>query len=155
MRSEFRIRLAGRSDEAFVLETTGRLATFGPPPWRTPDELVEGERRTLRAFFAAPAPGTELLIAEAERALGFVYLETQIDYFTQERHGHIGVIAVSDAAEGRGVGRALMDAAAAWAHANGFTRLTLNVFGGNTRARELYERAGFRKETIRYVRMLR
>jgi ribosomal protein S18 acetylase RimI-like enzyme len=155
MRSDVRIRQARRSDEAFILATASRLAAFGLPAWRTPDELVEGERRTLRAFFASAPAGAELLIAEADdgaRALGFVYLETQIDYFTLERHGHMGIIAVSEAAEGQGVGRALMEAAEAWAHQRGFDRLTLNVFHGNSRARQLYERAGFEPETVRYVR---
>lgn len=154
MGSDVRIRPASRSDAAFVLATTGRLGDFGPPPWRTADELVEGERRTLRAFFVTPPPDAELLVAERARPLGFAYLETQIDYFTHERHGHVGIIAVSEEAEGQGVAHALMDAAESWAHERGFRRLTLNVFEGNVRARRLYERAGFRAETLRYVRML-
>jgi len=164
MRSDVRIRPARGSDEKFILATASRLATFGVPAWRTPDELVESERRTLRAFFASPAPGAELLVAErgtdatsahgpqSGGPLGFVYVETQIDYFTLERHGHIGIIAVDESAEGQGVGRALMDAAAGWARERGFHRLTLNVFQGNARARRLYERAGFEPETVRYVR---
>lgn len=153
MRGAVRIRSARSSDEAFVLATVARLATFGPPAWRPADEIVEGERRTLRAFFAAPPPEAELLIAEHDRATGFIYLESLVDYFTQERHGHVGMIAVSEEAEGAGVGRALMDAAESWARARGFRRLTLNVFEANVRARQLYERAGFRAETLRYVRM--
>jgi GNAT superfamily N-acetyltransferase len=158
MRREVRIRHARPEDEPFVLDTSARLAAFGPPAWRTAAELVEGERRTLRAYFASPPPGAALLVAEADDdggPLGFVYLESQIDYFTQERHGHVGIIAVSAAAEGSGAGRTLMTAAEDWARAQGFARLTLNVFDGNDRARRLYERAGFLPETIRYTRMLR
>ena len=152
MRSDVRIRPADRSDEAFVHRTTARLAAFGPPAWRTPDEIVEAERRTLRAFFSEPATDTALLIAESDTPLGFVYLETQVDYFTGERHGHVGIIAVDDVAEGRGIGKALLEAAGSWARTNGFRQLTLNVFAGNERARRLYERAGFEPETLRYVR---
>ena len=151
MRSDVRIRPANRSDEAFVHRTTGRLAAFGPPAWRTPDEIVEAERRTLRAFFIESPTDTALLIAESGTPLGFVYLETQVDYFTGERHGHVGIIAVDDVAEGRGIGKALLEAAGSWARTRGFRRLTLNVFAGNERARRLYEHAGFEPETLRYV----
>ena len=70
MRSDVRIRPANRSDEAFVHRTTGRLAAFGPPAWRTPDEIVEAERRTLRAFFIESPTDTALLIAESNSPLG-------------------------------------------------------------------------------------
>jgi ribosomal protein S18 acetylase RimI-like enzyme len=152
MRSDVRIRPATGSDQAFVHNVTDRLIAFGPPSWRTPEEIVEAERRTLNAFFIDPPRDTALLIAENDTRLGFIYLETQIDYFTGERHGHVGIIAVDDAAEGKGVGRALLDTAASWARARGFRRLTLNVFAGNERARRVYERAGFQPETLRYVR---
>ena len=59
-----RVRPARGADRAFVLETAARLADFGPPVWRTAEELVEGEARTLRDFFESPDDGTGLLIAE-------------------------------------------------------------------------------------------
>jgi ribosomal protein S18 acetylase RimI-like enzyme len=47
-----------------------------------------------------------------------------------------------------GVGRALIDAAAAEASARGARRLTLRVLGSNTGARRLYESAGFVVEGV-------
>ena len=152
MASGIRIRPATESDQAFVNRTSRRLADFGPPDWRTANEVVEAERRTLDIFFTDAPAHSALLIAESDTPLGFVYLETLTDYFTGERHGHVGIIAVDDVAEGQGVGRALLDAAASWARMHGHRRLTLNVFEGNVRARRLYEHAGFAPETIRYVR---
>ena len=64
------------------------------------------------------------------------------------------MIAVSDAAEGHGVGGALMRAAEAWTRAQGYSRLTLNVFEGNERARGVYARFGYRIETLRCVKIL-
>jgi GNAT superfamily N-acetyltransferase len=94
-------------------------------------------------------------VAEQDgRPAGFAFLEHATDYFSGARHGHLGMIAVAADSEGHGVGRALMDAAEAWARAQGYARLTLNVFEGNTRARRAYERAGFAVETIRYVKEL-
>ena len=154
MRSDVRIRPATHADQAFVEEVAGRLASFTPPEWRTEKEIVDAERRTLRAFFAHPEPEAALLIAEIGAPLGFAYLEPLTDYFTGERHAHLGIIAVRDQAEGQGVGRALLEAAASWARERGFRRLTLNVFAGNARARGVYERAGFLPETLRYVRAI-
>ena len=58
----------------------------------------------------------------------------------------------SEAAEGKGVGSALLDAVrVAWAQATGSDRLTLSALVTNARARALYERKGFGGEYIRYV----
>ena len=138
-----------------MLQTAARLAAFGPPPWRTAEELVEGEARTLRDFFETPDDGSRLLIAESgDRRLGFALLEELRDYFTLERHGHVGILAVAQEVEGTGVGRALMHAAETWARDRGYQTLTLNVFSGNTHARDVYEHLGFAQDTIKYVKML-
>ena len=82
------------------------------------------------------------------------YLEQVQDYFTLESHGHIGLIAVAEEAEGLGVAAALMREADAWAIGRGYAKLTLSVFEDNTRARQLYEHFGFRPDTIRYLKLL-
>jgi GNAT superfamily N-acetyltransferase len=148
------VRPARDDDRQFVLETVKRLSAFGPPPWRSGDEIVEGESRTLRAFFDAPDPACRLLIAEAEVLLGFAFVEEVQDYFTLVRHGHVGILAVSDAAEGRGASRALIHAAEAWSRERGHRVLTLNVFEGNRHARDVYEHLGFVPETIKYVKRI-
>jgi GNAT superfamily N-acetyltransferase len=154
----FTIRLATAADRAFVLEAAKRLAAFGPPSWRTSAEIVSAEVRSLERFFATPAPGAHLLVAEDEdgsRArAGFVYLEVLQDYFTGEPHGHVAILAVTAAAEGRGAAAALMRAAEDWARAEGFGRLTLNAFDGNVRARRMYEHLGYRAELVRYVKLI-
>jgi GNAT superfamily N-acetyltransferase len=150
-----RVRPARGADRAFVLDTAARLADFGPPAWRSPEELVEGEARTLRDFFESPDDGSTLLIAEAgERRVGFALVEELRDYFTLERHGHVGILAVTAGAEGRGVGGALLRAAEAWARDRGFRTLTLNVFSGNRHARAVYEHMGFEEDTVKYVKQI-
>ena len=149
------IRAARQEDRGFVLAATARLSAFGVPHGRTAPEIVEGEARTLRAYFDAAAPPETLLIAEHDEApSGFVFLEEHEDYFTRAVHGHIGVLIVAEGAEGRGVGAALIAAADAWARARGYATLTLNVFDGNRRARTLYERCGFQADTIKYRKAL-
>jgi GNAT superfamily N-acetyltransferase len=151
-----RIRPALPSDRAFVRAAADRLAAFGPPPWRPKEDVVDGERRTLEAFFAAPPAGSALLIAESEEGgpLGFTYLEQVQDYFTLEAHGHVGILVVTRAAEGTGVGRALLQAAEDWARERGYRTLALNVFEGNRGARAVYEHLGYVPETLRYIKVL-
>jgi GNAT superfamily N-acetyltransferase len=151
-----KIRPAVTGDRSFVLAAAQRLASFDPPPWRPPQEIVEGERRTLRAFFEAPPEGSSLLIAESDDGdgLGFVYLERLHDYFTLAPHGHIGILIVSEAAAGKGVGRALMRASEEWARAQGYPKITLTVFERNRPARAVYDHLGYTAETLRYVKVL-
>jgi GNAT superfamily N-acetyltransferase len=150
-----RVRAARGADQDFVLETAARLAAFGPPPWRTEEELVEGETRTLRDVFESPDDGSRLLIAESgDRRLGFALLEELRDYFTLERHGHVGILAVTEDAEGKGAGGALMRAAEAWGRQRGYRTLTLNVFSTNEHARGFYEHLGFVEDIVKYVKVL-
>jgi GNAT superfamily N-acetyltransferase len=151
-----RIRQGTAADRDFVIETARRFAAFGPPAWRSAQEVVEGEVRCLDDFFDGRLKGPALLIAEEEGdvSLGFAFLEPAVDYFSGEKHAHLGMIAVTAEAEGRGAGAALMRAAEEWTRASGYTKLTLNVFEGNQRARQVYERFGYQVETLRYVKIL-
>lgn len=149
------VRAGAAADRDFVIDTARRFAAFGPPPWRSALEVVSGEVRCLDDFFEGRLKGPVLLIAhDAIVPLGFVFLEPAIDYFSGDPHGHVGMIAVSAAAEGRGAAAVLMRAAEDWARASGYSKLTLNVFEGNRRARQVYERFGYQVETVRYVKLL-
>jgi RimJ/RimL family protein N-acetyltransferase len=150
------IRAAVADDRERVLALAERLAAFGPPPWRPPDDITEGERRTLRRFFDGGGPATStLLVAEQDGSVaGFAYLEQLQDYFTLEHHGHVGILAVAQEAEGRGVGAALLRAAESWGLSRRYRMLTLSVFEENARARRIYERFGFQTDTIRYLKPL-
>ena len=149
------VRAATPEDRAFVTAAARRLADFSVPPWRTGDEIVAGEVRTLEGFFAAPAEGSALLVAEsAGVALGFAYLEVLADYFSRRKHGHVGILAVAREAEGGGAAGALMRAAETWARSRDYGTLTLNVFEANRHARDVYEHLGFVAETLRYRKRL-
>ncbi len=149
------VRSVRADDREFVLSATARLSAFGAPRGRTREEIVDGEIRALKVFFDRPDPPETLLVAEAAgRRAGFVFLEEKEDYFTGERHGHIGILAVSAEAEGRGAGGALVRAAEAWARGRSYARLTLNVFDGNQHAREVYEHLGFLPDTVKYLKIL-
>jgi GNAT superfamily N-acetyltransferase len=140
-----------------VLELCHRLAEGFPlPAWRRPDEIARSEQAALEEFFASPPDDAAVLVAEdaAGTPLGFVYLVVLTDYFRQEPHAHVSILAVHGSAEGRGVGRALLEASDGWARQRGYRAITLNVFDANTRARALYGRMGYGPETLRYYKPL-
>lgn len=151
------VREARPEDQPFVLAAAERLGGGFPlPPWRSPQEIVAAEARTLHGFMTSGDAGSKLLVADDAhgKSLGFIFLEIEEDYFTQARHGHVGMLAVAEAAEGQGAGRVLMAAAEAWGREQGFTKLTLNVFETNHHARKVYEHLGYSAETLRYVKPL-
>ncbi|HEX7368830.1 MAG TPA: GNAT family N-acetyltransferase, partial [Rhodanobacteraceae bacterium] len=68
---------------------------------------------------------------------------------------HISDLAVAPGHDGQGIGRALLDHAAAWAKSNECKLLTLSVFPGNARARALYARSGFSDDLVRMAKPLK
>ena len=157
MRHSFTIRPATSRDEAAVLALVPRLRAFqSSQTLREPQALDAGEQRTLRRFFAENPAGAFLWVAEDEGAVvGMAYANQATDYFTQESHGHLGILAVVEHAEGRGIGKALLVTVEQWSRDAGFRFLSLNVFADNTRALAVYEKAEYRADFVRYVKQLR
>ena len=87
--------------------------------------------------------------------MGFVHVETETDYFTGKKQGRISDLAVAKPYEARGVGLRLLEAAEDWAREQGYDLLSLIVFAGNTRARQLYDTYGFTPEVLKYVKPIR
>lgn len=152
----FTVRPATSRDEAAVLALVPRLRAFQPATFRPPEALDAGEQRTLRRFFDGNPAGALLWVAdEAGAVVGMAYAERATDYFTQETHGHLGIIAVAEHAQGHGVGRALLDTVEHWSRDAGFRFLSLNVLADNARAIAVYEKSAYRADFVRYVKQLR
>jgi len=149
------IRPAEPRDRRVTLALADRLPAFGPTT-RSAPEIASRERRALADAFGNLASGSSLLVADHPKlgVVGVVLLETRRDYFTDEAHGHVAILAVAQEAEGQGVGRALLAAADAWGRQQGFRRLTLAVFADNARAKELYLRQGWRAELETHFKTL-
>ena len=149
------IRVASTPDAPAILTLADRLPAFGPAT-RTSAEIANRERVALADALLRPYPGSRLLVAEEppQGILGVMLLETRRDYFTDQSHGYVSILAVASEAEGRGIGRALLTAAEDWGTANGFTKLTLAVFADNRRAKTFYERQGWRPELETWYKRL-
>ena len=93
----FTIRPAISRDQDAVLALVPRLRAFeSSQTLREPEALDAGEQRTLRQFFAEHPAGCLLWVAEDRGAVvGMAYANQATDYFTQEKHGHLGILAVA------------------------------------------------------------
>ena len=136
-------------DRAFLIEMAPRLET-GMPAWIPPGALAAAVARSVIGAFEARREGETLLVAEAAdgRRLGFVYAARSDENLIRESRGHISEFAVAAGAEGRGVGRALIEAAEDWARAQGLNAMTMEVFCSNSRARAVYEHLGYEPNVL-------
>jgi GNAT superfamily N-acetyltransferase len=152
-----RVRPALASDREFIIGVVPRLRAFGTPPLRPPEALDGAERRALEEALASPREDATLLVAELDGLgpAGVAFAQSAVDYFTDETHAHLDILAVAESGEGRGVGRALIEAVERWATGRGYRFIDLNVFAGNARARAVYERAGYAPDIVRYYKELR
>jgi GNAT superfamily N-acetyltransferase len=155
MKPPIQLRPATALDREYLIRSTERLADFDVPAWRTRSEIALADRRILLEALDRPTPETMILIALDEAVpLGCVFASTETDYFTSEPIAHIEVVVVEASAEGRGIGRGLLDAAETWARGRGYRQIKLHVFESNRRARALYERAGYQAEIVKYFKRL-
>ena len=137
------IRTGTGADLEAVLALAPRLAV-GVAPWRDQAEAIAAGRRWLEGSLAAAAQGdgTVFVAAMADQVLGVISIRPST-HFTGERDGYIGELAVAEHASRQGIGRALIDAADAWARGHGLAHLTLHTGARNAGARAFYAALGF------------
>ncbi len=135
-----RIRTAGLGDHDRLRDLD--LATFsttvspGTPPGPDTDMF---ERR----------PAEDYLVGEVDDdVVGYIMVGHPTPLPASAHVLQIQGLAVDPAATGHGVGTALVQAAVAEARRRGAVKIGLRVLGSNTRARRVYERAGFVVEGV-------
>ena len=107
-----------------------------PPPAGTP-------------FFRGRTTPDDVLVAELDgEVVGYLSLGHPTELQASDHVLQVTGIAVDPAVQGRGVGRALVEAAIAEARRRRTRRLTLRVLGPNAAARRLYETCGFEVEGV-------
>lgn len=149
------VRPAVSEDAEFIRRAARRFTESGLPEWRNQEKALEFHRLETEAVLAAVAAGETVLIAEEDSvSLGFIYLKAEEDFLTGEAQGYISDVAVAAEAEGRGVGRVLMQAAEDWARGCGYRILALDVFAANQRARLFYARHGFVEQTLKMIKVV-
>ena len=148
------IRAADAGDDAFILSLVERFVGFDLPKWRKKSECAAGIRRDIRQALENLPSGEAVFIAEDARGerVGFMRLQKTRDFFSGKANCHVSDLAVAHGHDGKGIGGALLDRAQAWAKKQRCALVTLAVFPGNARARELYERTGFGPDLLRMAR---
>ncbi|GAA4996539.1 GNAT family N-acetyltransferase [Kitasatospora paranensis] len=125
------------------------LADLDRAAWSPVSDVAPRRAEDDHDFFGGRSPADGYLVAElAGRVVGYVRHAAPTPLAGNRHVRQIQGLAVAAEARGRGVGRALVEAACAAAHGTGARRVTLRVLGGNTAARRLYERCGFRTEGV-------
>jgi ribosomal protein S18 acetylase RimI-like enzyme len=149
-----RVRPYAPEDRDFVMSLAPRL-TIGMPVWRDVGaclaavegwiaDSIDAQDRTAAVFVA---------VGEQDERLGFASV-THETHFTGERQAYIGELAASETAEGRGVGRALVEACERWARDHGYRVIALVTGAANARALGFYHHMGYRDEDVRLIRLL-
>ena len=135
------IRPAEPSDEgelaALDRATWSSLSSPGPTP--AEHELFFNERSS---------PEDVLVAVEEGDVVGYIRLGRASRFASSDHVVTVNGIGVDPLWQRKGVGRALIDAAAAEARRRGARRLTLRVFAPNAAARQLYESTGFVVEGV-------
>lgn len=104
--------------------------------------------RERTTFFGTGDPSATLLAERDGRVIGYLTLRHPTPLPENAHVFCIEGFTVHPTARGQGVGRALLEQAAATARARGGTKLSLRVLATNSRARSLYSAAGFVVEGV-------
>ena len=123
----------GREPEAWLLNTDG---------WRS----VSEERRYLRAL--RRHPDAAVFVADDEGKIVGRLSVARDPHGASHHVADLGLMVASSHRR-RGIGRALLEQAEAWARASGVLKLELHVFPWNEPAIRLYEDFGFAREGVR------
>jgi len=148
------IRRAEPGDAEALVELAGDVGSedgawlLTGAEWRS----IAAERRYLRAVRKHPDAAV-YLAQDGEAVVGRLSLARDV----HPASAHVADLGLMVAAthRRRGVGRALLDQAVAWAESAGVRKLELHVFPWNRPAIALYDTFGFEREGLRKGHYLR
>lgn len=98
-----------------------------------------------------PDPG----VNRSSQSIACLWLGTAIDQVYGDRYAHIFLLYVLPEHRRRGIGKALMLQAEAWAVERGDRQIGLQVFQSNQAALNLYGNLGFEAQSVWMVKLLR
>jgi ribosomal protein S18 acetylase RimI-like enzyme len=152
----YQIRAAVAADVEPILALFPRLAAFELPAERTAEHLWRGDAELIRMWGAGEVPQCEVCIAvdDQQGILGVAIAQLREELLSHAPSAHLEVLVVRGDAEGRGIGKALIEQIERAVQARGAQSITLHVFASNTRARAVYKRAGYTEELIRCIKYL-
>jgi GNAT superfamily N-acetyltransferase len=149
-----RVRPYVSADREFVLSLAPRFA-IGIPPWRDPQKMIVTAQGWITESIEQHGKKTMVFVAENEQGerLGFATV-SHSTHFTGLGQAYIGELAVSEAGEGRGVGKAVAQACEQWAREQHYRILSLTTGAANERALGFYRHMGYLDEDVTLVKLL-
>lgn len=149
------IRGATPEDGDAMLALMPRLAAFDIPEGRVAEHLYKDDAKLLQRWLHGDAEDCLVQVADdGGKILGFTLTRLRPEALSHEPSAHLEAIAVAGDVEGRGVGKALLQANEINARQHGAKSMTLHVISTNQRAREFYERSGYFGEMLRYIKRI-
>lgn len=137
-------------DKDSVLSLSGRLVDFELPARIDQVDFERLQYQMLKdTLNYLDKKTTILLIKENGNLLGFIELQTEVDWISHKKQGYISRIIVDKQTQGKGIGKKLMLEAEKWAANHHYERIGLNVFLANERAYKFYQQLGYEVETIK------
>lgn len=142
------IRTSRDEDVAAILALASRL-TLGVAPWRERSAVVTAVRGWVADAVASSNDPTHALFVarDGERIVGFISA-SRTEHWAGDIDAGIGELVVDGAAEGRGIGSALVERTLDWSRAQGIGRVSVSTGAANARALGLYRKLGFEDEDV-------
>jgi GNAT superfamily N-acetyltransferase len=142
--TDIRIRPATPTDEDGVLALYPEL--FEPPGLRPPDYSIERAREGYREFVGSDHADV-LLAVRGGRIVGLASVCVDIRSVRYGLRCWLEDLVVTSGERSKGVGRALLAAASAWARERGCTHLELDSGLARADAHRFYEANGMTRES--------
>ncbi len=133
-----------------------RLAEFDLPPARDARDLWKHDLKLLEQWLVEQQADCRVHVAvdQSGQVCGLAIVTLRPELLSLAPSAHLEALAVASGFEGQGLGGRLLEAAEKDAREQGAESITLHVFAVNSRARALYEKAGFEGELMRYIKPL-
>lgn len=138
------IRQADFSDPADARVLVDMLDQYAQDPMGGGKPLGAHTREYLAVELAARPYAVTFLAFDDGAPAGVLNAFEGFSTFACKPLLNVHDVAVHAGHRGKGIGRLLLEAAEAEAQRRGCCKLTLEVLSGNTRARSVYEAAGYR-----------
>jgi L-amino acid N-acyltransferase len=153
MEQRVRVRAYDLADREAVLALAPRL-TEGVAGWRDPHRVFTAVTGWVRdSLLEHSDPGRAVFVADDGEVLGFVTV-SRSKHWAGDSDAYIGELVVSPEAEGRGIGRRLVQRVERWARERGLATVTLETGAANLPARNFYATLNFREEEVRLSKPL-
>lgn len=151
------VRLARDDDQSFIDALGIQTAVETLSPLRAVADAVAEQAYKRLIAFCRGRSDTVTFVGEADgRRAGFLIMLTDVpDDVTQMPQAFVAYVAVLALERGRGIGRALVQAAEAESRRRKLPHISLMVSADNSAARSLYVSEHFMQERILMTRPLR